>query len=75
MFSSAFAMALFKFESNAPEQCPKCHSYKISTVYEPVVDSEQEYFSLCQACGWNNIPDPPKGGRNRKSAMRTSTKK
>lgn len=79
---SAFAMALFKFESNAPEKCPKCSSYKISTIYEPVVDSEQEYFSLCQACGWNNIPDSPKSSdvvetpsRGQKSAKRTRTKK
>lgn len=53
---SAYAMALFRFESNAPERCPKCNSYRMSTIYEPVADSDQEYFTLCQACGWNDIP-------------------
>lgn len=56
---SAFAMALFRHESDAPERCPKCNSYRISTIYEPLVDSDQEYFSLCQACGWNDIPADP----------------
>lgn len=56
---SAYAMALFRFESNAPERCPKCSSYRMSTIYEPVADSDQEYFTLCQSCGWNNIPSSP----------------
>lgn len=57
---AAFAMALYRAESNAPDRCPKCRSYRISTIYEPVADSDQEYFSLCQACGWNDIPNPPR---------------
>ena len=56
---SAYTMALFRFESNAPERCPKCNSYRMSTIYEPVADSDQEYFTLCQACGWNDIPSSP----------------
>ena len=69
---SAFAMALFRFESNAPERCPKCSSYKISTIYEPVADSDQEYFSLCQACGWNEIPNSPEVGASKRKAPKTS---
>lgn len=53
---AAYSMALFKYESNAPEKCPKCSSYRISTIYEPVADADQEYFSLCQSCGWNDVP-------------------
>lgn len=79
---SAFAMALFRFESNAPERCPKCNSYRISTIYEPIVDSDQEYFSLCQACGWNDIPSPPvqdtspkKSGKPRSTKIKVQARK
>lgn len=72
---AAYAMALFKFEANAPEKCPKCNSYRISTTYEPVADSDQEYFSLCQSCGWNDIPESASKSVLRKKPPKRSTKK
>lgn len=68
---AAFAMALFRYESNAPEKCPKCNSYRISTIYEHVSNSDQEYFSLCQSCGWSDIPKPK---RRKKGIERTGSK-
>jgi hypothetical protein len=78
---AAFAMALFRSESNAPEKCPKCSSYRISTIYEPVSDSDKEYFSLCQSCGWNDIPKTKRkrnrtrhaGGKSGTDALKKST--
>lgn len=72
---AAFAMALYKAESNAPDRCPKCRSYRISTIYEPIVDSDQEYFSLCQACGWNDIPNTPRSKPTRAALHRKPRKK
>jgi uncharacterized protein with PIN domain len=72
---SAYAMALFRFESNAPERCPKCNSYRMSTIYEPAVDSDQEYFTLCQACGWNDIPNPPAAEASKTRPRKTGGRK
>ena len=63
---AGFATALFRFEGNAPDKCPRCTSYRLDTIYEPVADSDQEYFTLCQSCGWNDIPEPPRKTRRRK---------
>jgi hypothetical protein len=63
---AGFATALFRFEGNAPDKCPRCTSYRLDTIYEPVADSDQEYFTLCQSCGWNDIPEPPRKARRRK---------
>lgn len=71
---AAYAMALFKFEASAPDKCPKCSSYRISTTYEPDFSPDQDYFSLCQSCGWNDAPKPARIPRSPKRSAKASTK-
>ena len=41
-------------EAGSPEACPTCGSYRIAAVYEPDLDREPPYVSLCESCGWND---------------------
>lgn len=71
---AAYAMALFKFEANAPDKCPKCSSYQISTIHEPESGLDQYYFSLCQSCGWNDAPEPVHSPSQLKKSAKSSSK-
>lgn len=62
---AAYSTALFRYEGNAPDKCPRCNSFRLDSIYEPVADSDQEYFTLCESCGWNDIPEPPKPAKSR----------
>lgn len=53
---SAFGMALLRYERGLPERCPKCASYRIEYIYRPELKSEKEYVSLCESCGWTDLP-------------------
>jgi len=52
---AAFSTAIMRFESDAPDRCPVCGSYRISVGYNP--DSNPSYISACERCDWNTIPD------------------
>lgn len=72
---AGFSTAIFRYEGNAPDRCPRCTSYRLDTIYEPVADSDQEYFTLCQSCGWNNIPETkPKARAARRKAAPSQAK-
>jgi hypothetical protein len=51
---TAFEIALFRHERGVPDRCPKCTSYRVSSVFEPdlMEHSESPYFVTCESCGW-----------------------
>lgn len=51
-------MAVMQAESDVPQTCPECSSYRMASVYEPELGLEPPYVSLCESCGWNNAPTP-----------------
>lgn len=66
---AAFGIALLRYERDAPEQCPKCASYRMDTVYRPELDPEREYFALCESCGWNDLPKATVRSARRRSSV------
>jgi hypothetical protein len=50
---SAFGVALIRQERGIPDRCPACSSYKLTSVYEPELDTEPPYLPLCESCGWS----------------------
>lgn len=48
------SLVIIQAESAAPQTCPKCNSYRIVAVYEPDLDIDPPYVSLCESCGWNS---------------------
>lgn len=55
---SLTTMAVMQAEGDAPETCPECESYRMTSVYEPDLGLDPPYVSLCESCGWNNAPAP-----------------
>jgi hypothetical protein len=53
---AAFSMALVRYEKGLPDRCPKCSSYRMASIYRPELQPDQEYFSLCESCGWTDLP-------------------
>lgn len=41
-------------EAGSPEACPMCGSYRIVVVYEPDLDRDPPYVSLCESCDWSD---------------------
>ncbi|CAG4884702.1 conserved protein of unknown function [Georgfuchsia toluolica] len=41
-------------EAGSPEACPTCGSYRIVAIYEPDLERDPPYVSLCESCGWND---------------------
>jgi hypothetical protein len=50
---SAFSRAIMRFESDAPDRCPVCGSYRISVGYNPELDPP--YVSACEKCDWSTM--------------------
>jgi hypothetical protein len=50
--------AIIQAESEAPQTCPACNSYRIVAVYEPDLDLDPPYVSLCESCGWSSYKEP-----------------
>lgn len=48
------SLVVIQAESEAPQICPACYSYRIVAVYEPDIGRNPPYVSLCESCGWNN---------------------
>jgi len=66
----AFSAALVRFEKGLPDRCPNCSSYRIDSVYRPDLEAGHEYFSLCESCGWTDLPPTrTKTRRNRKKKV------
>jgi hypothetical protein len=64
---NSFAGALVRKERKAPERCPKCSSYRLTSDYRPEINREPPYVTLCEACGWEDLPPP----KRRKRTPRT----
>lgn len=54
----AFSSALVRKERGAPERCPKCSSYRLTSDFRPELNREPPYVTLCEACGWEDLPPP-----------------
>jgi hypothetical protein len=54
---ATFSMALVRFERGAPDRCPVCSSYRLTSDYRPEVSTESPYVTLCESCGWEDTPD------------------
>ena len=52
-----FSAALIRYERGISDRCPKCSSYKITSVYRPDLDIDPPYVSACNSCGWMDIPE------------------
>jgi len=50
---STFGVALIRQERGIPDRCPSCSSYKLTSVYEPELDTDPPYLTLCESCGWS----------------------
>lgn len=50
---SAFGGALIRFERGLHDRCPSCSSYQLTSVYEPELETEPPYLTLCERCGWS----------------------
>lgn len=53
------SLVVMHAESEAPQTCPACGSYRIIAVYEPDIGRNPPYVNLCESCNWNNhdVPD------------------
>lgn len=51
--------AVMRAEGDAPQACPECESYRMTSVFEPDLGLDPPYVSLCESCGWNNAPPIP----------------
>lgn len=47
---STFGTAVMRFESGAPERCPRCGSYRIAVGYNP--ELSPQYIASCEKCEW-----------------------
>jgi len=48
----AFGAALVRYETNPPDRCPRCGSYRIATTYRPDLEIDPPYVNKCESCGW-----------------------
>ena len=56
---AAFSMAVIRHERGAPERCPRCSSYRLTTDYRSDIDAE---VTLCETCGWTDASSHNGGG-------------
>lgn len=54
---AAYGMAVVRHERGEPDRCPVCSSYRLTSDYRPELGEESPYITLCESCGWENIPD------------------
>jgi len=52
------SLVVMHAESEAPQTCPACGSYRIVAVYEPDIGRNPPYVNLCESCNWNNHDEP-----------------
>ena len=53
---SVFSLALMRFQSNFPDRCPACASYRLAEDYWYGGDNETILFAVCEASGWKGNP-------------------
>ena len=53
---AAFGTALIRYERGIPDRCPACSSYRVFSVYRPGFRDDGAYVSLCESCGWTDLP-------------------
>lgn len=58
-----FGMALVRMERGAPDRCPRCSSYRLTSVYRPEIRAQNPYVTLCEACEWEDIPTNDEAAR------------
>ncbi len=49
---AAFTETLLRHETNTPERCPRCGSYRMVADFRPELGTETGYVALCSSCGW-----------------------
>jgi hypothetical protein len=58
----AFLTAVEKYESGAPDRCPKCGSYRVSSDYAPDLHIDPPYLLSCERCDWVSPKQLPAEG-------------
>lgn len=53
---STLGSGVVRAERRAPERCPACRSYQLSSTYQPERGTETGYVTICDRCGWSQ-PD------------------
>jgi hypothetical protein len=48
----AFGSALMRYESGAPDRCPRCGSYSVAVGYNAA--APRPYISACEKCDWQS---------------------
>lgn len=51
----SYSLALVRFERGAPDRCPICGSYRLTSDYRPELNIEPPYVTLCESCGWEDL--------------------
>jgi hypothetical protein len=54
---AVMSLVVMHGEASPPTTCPKCKSYRVVAVYEPDLDIDPPYVSLCESCGWNDYDE------------------
>lgn len=52
---SAYSLVLVRYERGAPERCPRCSSYRLTSDFRPELNIEPPYVTLCESCGWEDL--------------------
>ncbi len=50
---STLGANIVRAEQGAPERCPSCRSYQLSSTYQPERGTETGYVIICNRCGWS----------------------
>jgi hypothetical protein len=53
-----YGLALVRYERGVPARCPKCGSYRLDTEYRPELPAADPYVTYCEACEWQEEPEP-----------------
>jgi hypothetical protein len=54
---AGMSLVVMHGEAPPPTTCPKCKSYRVVAVYEPDLEIDPPYVSLCESCGWNSYDE------------------
>lgn len=51
------SLVVMRSESQPPDTCPSCNSYRVVSVFDAESESNHPYFNLCESCGWTDRSD------------------
>lgn len=54
----SLSAAVVRRESERPDRCPQCGSYQLASFYEPDLESDPPYVTVCRACEWESVESP-----------------